>query len=327
VTEYLVADSLWWDGGWRHGSALRVDDDVSLIDEIPEEAVRFPGTLLPGLTDHHVHSALVDLPTVRAGGIGAVWDLGGVPEKVAELARRASPKMPRVRFAGPFLTAPGGYPSDRAWAPAGSWREIHSADDAAEAVGAAHAAGATLIKMTAHAGGPLLRVKTMTAVADAAHALDLPVVVHAEGAGTVASALDCGADLLAHTPWTEPLDHGVARACAARMSWISTLDIHGTEIPESVTAVANLRVFRTYGGNVRYGTDLGNGPLPPAINRREIRALQAAGLTPAEILAAMAGPGVAWIAGGLDLDPARFADVLATARVVDADVRPTAPAR
>jgi hypothetical protein len=109
------------------------------------------------------------------------------------------------------------------------------------------------------------------------------------------------------------------------MSWISTLDIHGwgTETPESVTAAGNLRLFREYGGRVRYGTDLGNGPLPPAINRREIRALQAAGLTPDEILAAMAGPGVAWIAGGLDLDPVVFADVLATARVVDEDVRPS----
>jgi hypothetical protein len=327
VTEYLLADSLWWDGGWRPGAALRLTGGTAVpVAEIPDgsDQRRFPGTLLPGLTDHHVHSALADLPTLRAGGIGAVWDLGGVPEKVADLARRTCPKMPRVRFAGPFLTAPGGYPSDRSWAPAGSWREIHSPDDAAEAVGAAHAAGATLIKMTAHAGGPLLPLKTMTAVAGAAHALDLPVVVHAEGPGTVVSTLDCGADVLAHTPWTEPLDHGVVRACAARMSWISTLDIHGwgTQTREADTATGNLRLFRTYGGTVRYGTDLGNGPLPPAVNRREIRALQAAGLTPAEVLTAMAGPGVTWIAGGLDLDPARFADVLATARVVGADGQP-----
>jgi imidazolonepropionase-like amidohydrolase len=223
-----------------------------------------------------------------------------------------------MRFAGPFLTAPGGYPSDRAWAPAGSWRPLASPDEAADAVGEAHRGGATLIKMTAHAGGPLLSLKTMTAVAEAAHALALPVVVHAEGDGTVELALDCGADFLAHTPWTAPLDEGLARACAARMTWISTLDIHGwgTETPESVTAVGNLRQFLSYGGSVRYGTDLGNGPLPPAVNPREIRLMQSAGMSPAEILASMAGPGVAWIPGGLDLDPARFADVLATARVI-----------
>jgi hypothetical protein len=345
VTRLLAAESLWWDGRWQDGQVLRVGDDVSLLPEPPDRVERRPGTLLPGLTDHHVHSALVDLPTVRSGGIGAVWDLGGVPEKVADLARRSVPvdndeelsvpggllappstgwgrsvarQLPRIRFAGPFLNAPGGYPSDRPWAPAGSWRSLQSPSEAEEAVGEAHRAGATLIKMTAHAGGPLLSLKTMTAVADAAHALELPVVVHAEGDGTVSSALDCGADFLAHTPWTSPLDEGLARACAARMTWISTLDIHGwgTKTPESVTAVGNLRQFLSYGGNVRYGTDLGNGPLPPAINPREIRLLQSAGLSPSEILASMAGPGVAWIPGGLDLDPARFADVLATARVL-----------
>jgi hypothetical protein len=371
VTEVLTASSLWWDGAFRPGQALRAAD-LQLVPA-PEGGESWPGTLLPGLTDHHVHSALVDLSAVRAGGIGSVWDLGGVPEEVAELARRAEQQgphreaghasvedaedlsegaallappsngwgrsaaprptaitaipepagarpgaLPRIRFAGPFLNAPGGYPSDRAWAPAGSWHSLASADEAAEAVGTAHRGGATLIKMTAHASGPLLSRKTMTAVAEAAHALALPVIVHAEGDGTVELALDCGADYLAHTPWTSPLDDGLSRACAERLTWISTLDIHGwgQETPESVTAVGNLRQFLSYGGSVRYGTDLGNGPLPPAVNVREIRLLQAAGMSPAEILGSMAGPGVAWIPDGLDLDPSRFADVLSTARVV-----------
>ncbi|XVV11041.1 amidohydrolase family protein [Actinoplanes sp. CA-131856] len=284
-------------------------------------ASRFPGTLLPGLVDAHVHSALVDLATVRAGGISGVWDLGGEPSTVAALAEdHERRKMPRIRYAGPFLTAPGGYPSDRAWAPAGSWRELRSPADAVEAVAEAKALGATLVKVTAHAGGPLLSPAIMAAVAEQG----LPVVVHAEGAGTVRLALDAGASFLAHTPWTEPLDPGLARDCAARMTWISTLDIHGwgQPTPASVTAVANLRLFRSYGGQVLYGTDLGNGPLPPAVNPREVRLLQAAGMTPDEILSAMTGPGLSWVPGGLDLDPARFADSLATARVLDDSVHP-----
>jgi imidazolonepropionase-like amidohydrolase len=230
------------------------------------------------------------------------------------------------------MTAPGGYPSDRGWAAAGSWREIRGPDDAAEAVAEARAGGATLIKVTAHAGGPMLPTGTLRALVDAAHADELPVVVHAEGPGTVAAAVAAGADLLAHTPWTEPLDEGLVRAAAARMTWISTLDIHGwaDPTPERDTAIGNLRRFLGYGGAVRYGTDLGNGPLIPGINAREIRALQAAGLPPDDVLFAMTAPedtaliGVApsWIAGGLDLDPDRFADVLATARVVGDEVRP-----
>lgn len=325
----IIADSVWWDGQLHTAVALRAGHGLTPIADIPVGAARrrVPGTVLPGLCDAHVHSALVDLATVRAGGIAAVWDLGGVPERVRELSLRDDPRLPRVRYAGPFLIPPGGYPSDRAWAPAGSWREIHSAADAADAVAAARAAGATLIKVTAHAGGPLLPPATLAALVTAAHADDLPVVVHAEGQGTVAAAYDAGADVLAHTPWTEDVDEGLIRACATRMTWISTLDIHGwgTPTPERATAITNLRRFREHGGAVRYGTDLGNGPLPPAVNPREVRALQEAGLTPAEILVAMTEPGqpeLGWIPGGLTLEPDTFADVLATARVLGPEVRP-----
>jgi imidazolonepropionase-like amidohydrolase len=334
VTGWLVADSVWWDGWLRTDVALRLDEDVATpapIAEIPRGAAarrRLPGTLLPGLCDAHVHSALVDLATVRAGGIASVWDLGGVPDKVrdlAERARRPGSDLPRVRLAGPFLTAPGGYPSDRPWAPAGSCREVRSAADAGDAVAEAQAAGATLIKVTLHAGGPMLPPPTVRAVVDAARSADLPVVVHAEGPGTVEAACDAGADMLAHTPWTSLLDDALIRA-AARMTWISTLDIHGWDRPTPAqgTAIGNLRHFLAYGGSVRYGTDLGNGPLPPAVNPREIRALQAAGLAPDGVLAAMTDPLAppSWVAGGLDLDPGRFADVLATARVVGPELRP-----
>ncbi|MEU4624031.1 amidohydrolase [Actinoplanes sp. NPDC023801] len=333
---WLLADSVWWGGRLRTGVALRVAPDGA-IKPVPAELApggddtrRFPGTLMPGLVDAHVHSALVDLGTVRAGGIAEVWDLGGVPSTVAELAGRAlsaDSGLPRVRYAGPFMIAPGGYPSDRPWAPAGSWREISTAADAGAAVAEARAVGAGLIKVTAHAGGPQLSQPVLEAVVTAAHAADLPVVVHAEGAGTVAAAYTAGADVLAHTPWTEPVDDALLRACAKRMRWISTLDIHGWGEPDPAreTAVGNLRRFIEYGGSVRYGTDLGNGPLPPGVNTREIRLLQSAGLTPDQVLTAMTesdSATVSWLPGGLDLGSGSFADVLATARVLDTSLSP-----
>jgi imidazolonepropionase-like amidohydrolase len=324
--DWLLPDSLWWDGRLRTGVALGPRREVVPVAAVPAGAARrrIPGPVLPGLCDAHVHSALVELSTVWAGGVSSVWDLGGVPAKVAAVAARGTPT---VRFAGPFLIAPGGYPSDRAWAPAGCCREVRSAADAAEAVGEARARGATLIKVTAHAGGPLLSDSTLAAVVDAAHRAGLPVVVHAEGPGTVAAAYAAGADYLAHTPWTEALDEGLIRDSAARMTWISTLDIHGwgSPTPEQDVAIGNLRRFLGHGGKVRYGTDLGNGPLPPGINPRELRALQRAGLGPADILTAMTEPDQgepAWLPAGLDLAPATFADSLATARVLTGSVRP-----
>ena len=91
------------------------------------------------------------------------------------------------------------------------------------------------------------------------------------------------------------------------------------------TAIGNLRRFLGHGGKVRYGTDLGNGPLPPAINPRELRALQSAGLSPADVLAAVTEPDLgdpAWLPAGLELAPATFADALATVRVLTTQVRP-----
>jgi imidazolonepropionase-like amidohydrolase len=334
--EWLLADSIWWAGRLRRGVALRVGVN-GLAKPVPAEMApaegvrRLTGTLLPGLVDAHVHAALADLGTIRAGGIAAVWDLGGVPQTLKDLAARAEHPdtgLPRIRYAGPFLIAPGGYPSDRAWAPAGSCREITSAADAGAAVAEAWTAGATLIKVTAHAGGPTLPQPTLRALVDAAHAANLPVVVHAEGPGTVAAAFEAGADLLAHTPWTEPLPDSLVRACATRMTWISTLDIHGWGAPDPAReiAIGNLRRFIEHGGKVRYGTDLGNGPLPPGVNPRELTALRAAGLTPDEILIAMTEPdtpGITWLPSGLDLSPPTFADTLATARVLP----PPAPTR
>jgi len=337
--DWLVADSVWWAGRLGGAAALRLIDGVVDGSPVPAAAVpvgarrrKLPGTLLPGLGDAHVHSALVDLSVVRAGGIASVWDLGGVPDRVAALRDRAAAgtaELPRMRIAGPFLTAPGGYPTDRAWAPAGSCREIGSAADAAEAVAEGKAIGADLVKVTAHTGGPTLAPPVLAAVVEAAHAGGLRVVVHAEGSGTVAAAVAAGADLLAHTPWTRREDDVLLRdAAAGGMSWISTLDIHGwgRSTAELGAAIDNLRRFLGYGGTVVYGTDLGNGPLVAGVNPREISALQRAGLTPDEVLVAMTGDAASgppcWIPGGLDLDATRFAEVLGTARVVGPEVRP-----
>lgn len=339
--EWVTATSVWWDGRMRGAAALPlaggvVDGGPVPVSEVPASARRrtLPGTLVPGLADAHVHSALVDLPTVRAGGIAVVWDLGGNPRMVARLRDRAarshgSPRLPRMRIAGPFLTAPGGYPGGRVWAPAGSCREVRSVRDAAEAVGEVKALGVDLAKVTAHAGGPMLPAKIFGALVEAAHDAGLRVVVHAEGPGTVEAAVEAAADLLAHTPWTHRQDDGLLRSAAGHgMGWISTLDIHGWGSPtaELGTAIDNLRRFLGHGGTVVYGTDLGNGPLVPGVNPREISAMQRAGLTPDDVLVAMTGDSAGappcWIPGGLDLEAAGFADVLATARVIGPEVRP-----
>ncbi len=245
--------------------------------------------------DHHVHLHLIDPAALAAGGVDRVVDLGSGPG--LDLMGVPVP----VDRAGCFLTAPGGYPSDRAWAPAGSVREVADAADAAVAVAEQIGGGAVLIKVTLHAlAGPVFDLAVLRAVVAAAG--DLPVVAHAEGPGMVELALAGGCTALAHTPWTERVGQTVIEQAAAQQAWISTLAIHDG-LPALEVAVNNLARFRTAGGRVLYGTDLGNGDLPVGVNQREIDLLRRAGLTPDDIQRALADPWPAKIANFGDSSP------------------------
>lgn len=243
------------------------------------------GTVHPVLRDHHVHLGLIDAGELGRGAVGAVVDLGWSPEIVA----LAADCPVRVHHAGQFLAAPDGYPSDRSWAPRRSVRGIAHPREAEAAVAEQRALGASVLKVTLNRlAGPVLDLATCEAVVAAAG--ETPVVAHVEGPGMVELALAAGIDVLAHTPWTEPLDAAVVAECvAADQAWISTLDIHGRgrSTPEQRTACANLAAFRAAGGRVLYGTDLGNGPLPVGLNLREVALLREAGLDDGALLDAL----------------------------------------
>jgi len=272
---------------------------VALPADVPPEVrVRLgeSGTLLPPFTDAHVHLGLVDPAPLRARGVAAVHDLGWIPGEVAALA--TDPALPRVAYAGAFLTAPGGYPSDRSWAPAGAVEEVAGAEAAAAAVDRQVAAGASFVKVALHGtAGPVPDDATLAAVVGRAHARGCDVVAHAEGPGQVARAFEAGVDRLAHAPFSERLPDELLAAMAAGgttrrpMTWLSTLDIHGwgEPTPEHEVALDNLGRFAVAGGRVRYGTDLGNGPLPVGLNARELAGLATVGLGRRSLLAALVG--------------------------------------
>lgn len=285
------------------------------------------GVALPPLADHHVHGHLVDLAKVFLGGIAAVVDLGGDPAALF----RAERAVPHIDYAGAFLTAPGGYPAGRAWAPPAIVREIvGSAGEGA--TGSAPTAvdeqadfGASVIKVALNAdAGPVLDADALAAVVARARTRGLPVVAHAQGAGMTRLAVEAGLDALAHTPFTEAVDDALLRGALDRgQVWISTLAIHdGPALP---CAVDNLRRFAAAGGRVLYGTDLGNGPQPLGVNAAEVRLLLAADLDGAAVIAALADPwpraavlhGVStFVPGAPPASLAEVPDWLAGARVV-----------
>ncbi|MBM3716136.1 MAG: hypothetical protein FJW64_10460 [Actinobacteria bacterium] len=289
------------------------------------------GTALPPAVDHHVHLHLIDASGLSRRGIAGVLDLGGDP---VALARRSA-GLPRTTFAGAFLTVPGGYPEGRSWAPPEIVRTVTDASrhpgvpgGARTAVDAQADAGARVIKVALHAdAGPVLSDDALESVVAAAGERGLPVVAHAQGPGQVERALAAGVAALAHTPFDAPLPRRlVRRAADAGQIWISTLDIHRGDA--RTTAIGNLRSFAAHGGRVLYGTDLGNGELPVGLNRRELLALQGAGLRGDDLLASLTDPwpsahradGVAtFVAGPPPTDPDDIATWLSRGTVVTAE--------
>jgi len=269
----------------------------SLNGEHPGET----GTMLPPLVDHHVHLMIIGTDALADTALAAVLDLGAPLDLVT--ARRHHDGLPRVEFAGAFLTARGGYPVGRAWASEGSAREldVHEGNGRSAlpgpvetAVSEQHGFGASVIKVALNAAaGPVFDRATLDAVVTAAHDRALPVVAHVEGDGMTRLAIDAGVDALAHAPFTERIDDElIARAVAAGQRWISTLFVtsHGEPAPDRDRAIDNLRRFHDAGGRVLYGTDLGNGDQPLGVNPAEIAALAAAGLGAPELLDAIVDP-------------------------------------
>lgn len=323
----MMHAATFFDGeGWRDGIIDLDGERMLLRDEQPAaDLPRLDGVIIGGFTDHHVHLQLVDHLLLQESTLGRVVDLGANPSVVAALsaklggARNASadprgatsasgstfsgaflpphgstaphptPHAVIVDFAGAFLTPVGGYPSDRDWAPAGSFREIASAEAAHAAVTEMADAGASCIKVASNAtAGPVFGDDLFRAIVAAASARGLPVVAHAEGAGQAQRAARLGAARLAHAPFTERLDDDEIDVQVASVAWVSTLSIHDAGSEERSIAVDNVRRFHSAGGTVLYGTDMGNGPTPVGLNPAELAALRDAGMEGVDLLRALA---------------------------------------
>ncbi len=282
-----------WLGGWRVATTIALDQTgfrlATGCDPAPVGTIR--GTVMPGFRDAHVHLGLIDGMQLLAAGIAAVDDFGWELETAREWPHRDG--MPQVTIAGQLLTAPGGYPVDSGWAPRAAAREVVDPGDAIVAVDAQLDAGAGFIKIALNSDvGPVLDDETLHAVVAHAHRRGVRVAAHTQGVGQTQRAFDAGIDRLAHTPWSERLPDAIIAAMVGFMSWVSTLDIHGWGRFDADFAVANdnARRFHAAGGDIRYGTDLGNGPLPLGINHRELLALEHAGLDLDAMIGAIARP-------------------------------------
>jgi len=229
--------------------------------------------LCPAFIDSHVHIAYYPVATqLAAEGVAAAIDMG------APLAAMSSATAPlRVLWAGPMITAIGGYPT-QSWGAGGYGIEVADVDAARAAVDQVHAAGAAFVKIPL-AGPPDLTDAQVTAVVTRAHELGLRVAVHVLDDARALRAAQLGVDLLAHAP-TQALDETTLEAWRGR-AVVATI----TAFSNTATTRQNLIALAARDVTLLYGTDFGN-TRTIGIQVAEIQAMRAAGLSMAEIIAA-----------------------------------------
>lgn len=228
----------------------------------------------PAFIDSHVHLIYLHEPALLAGGGVA----GGVdmaaPTKIFD--EDLAPM--RVVAAGPMVTAIDGYPT-QSWGADGYGIECADAAAATAAVEQLHDLGAGLIKLPVMPDPPQLDDAALAAAVERAHELGMIVASHATSNDTARRAALAGADVLAHTP-TQPLADATVALWADR-TVVTTLQAFGASVP----AVDNLKRLYAAGARVLYGTDFGNSSVL-GVDAQELAAMVAAGMTPAEAIAA-----------------------------------------
>jgi imidazolonepropionase-like amidohydrolase len=269
---------------------------------IPRGAQRIDATgltVMPGFIDAHVHIGFYEPLRVLRGGITTARDLAWPSDRIFELAERSQATAfdgPRLLAAGPMLTAPGGYPTRAAWAPAGTGLSVTTPDDARRAVADIVSSNADVVKVALNPEvGPTLDLETLRAIVDAAHERGLKVTGHVCGLDELHKALDAGLDELAHMLMSRERipDNTLRRMVAQGMTVVPTLAIRFGR--DRRLAIDNLRTFSEVGGRTVYGTDLGNAGPGPGIDRREIRAMATAGLSPQQIVSSATVESARWL--------------------------------
>jgi imidazolonepropionase-like amidohydrolase len=302
-------------------------------------------TLLPGLIDSHVHV----FPGAQSNALRF-----GVTTELDMFSTR--PDFPRWReqrtslrqvgeadtwSAGIGVTVPGGHPNK--WVPENMPR-FGPGTSADAFVSERIAAGSDYIKLIIEdnaALDPEHRLPTLTtdqvcAVIAAAHARGKLSVAHATAQSNALTAIDCGANGLAHTFVDAPAsDELVRRAKSKGVFFISTVTLLDTTLKmdnplvhagDFENALESLRRLHAAGVPLLAGTDSpAPGTAHGATLHREIANLVKAGLTPAEALAAASSlpAGIFGLRDRGRIQPGARADLLLVAGDPTANIEDT----
>jgi imidazolonepropionase-like amidohydrolase len=168
------------------------------------------GTILPGIINSHIHHGAD--PAQRKKflklGITSVCDLGSSWQEIdnACLDIAAGEPAARLFYAGPIITAPGGYP-DGLYGTTGFNLEVSNPEEGRKAVRDVLNRGAHVIKIALDPSWnrenplPMLDVETAAAIAEQAHQAGILVRAHMIQLPFFPLALEADIDVIEHMPF------------------------------------------------------------------------------------------------------------------------------
>jgi imidazolonepropionase-like amidohydrolase len=299
-------------------SDFKIPDDAVLIDAAG-------GTILPGVFNAHAHYvpyAEKRRELFLLDGVTSVCDLAtSLPlMKEFEQEELGAGLAARGFKAGPIITTPRGYPG-----PFHGFAmnyEIQGVDEAENAVRDLHTRGADFIKVALEPGfggytWPMINLEELRSVVATAHANELLVRAHVTKSDLSDMALEAGVDVIEHVPMPSDsyenletmfddagnyripsrLEAQMLRMIEQGVVLVPTLDaVTGDSFlwnyvesePELFTQAVFtvVRFFHDSGGIIAVGNDYGYPGVHPGMPLREMELLQAAGLSPLEVIEA-----------------------------------------
>jgi imidazolonepropionase-like amidohydrolase len=314
--------------------------------EIPQSATVLDaggGTILPGIIDSHTHST--DDPAVRRAfltdGVTTVCNVGISLDRLSGFDEASAPEGPAARgyWAGPIVTAPGGYPG-----PVYGFQfsyEVGSPEEARDAVADLLDRGASMIKITLAPGDPrdpwpILDLERVQAIVEEAHGRGVLVRAHVFEPYLVEDiVLPAGIDVIEHSPFPIMSPEEESSVLEHEDPRTQLFDVVAPEFERLLARVVEQGIvivpivvdvhveamhrFHALGGIIAVGNDYGGIPrVELGMPLTEMKLLLAAGLTPLEVIEAGTRD-AAFVCGQGDtlgtLEPGKLADII----IVDGD--------
>jgi imidazolonepropionase-like amidohydrolase len=167
------------------------------------------GAIMPGIINSHTHGT--DDPAIRRAflidGVTSVCNVGISLDRVSGFEHGSVPEGPAARgfWAGPIITAPGGYPGP-VYGSQYSY-EVATPEEARDAVADLLNRGASMIKIALAPGDPsdpwpVLDLEQVRAIVEEAHSRKVPVRAHVfEPYIAEDVVLPAGVDVIEHSPF------------------------------------------------------------------------------------------------------------------------------